>query len=47
MPEPDGPMIDTISPARNGEGDLVERGDLALAGELLGDAVEVDHGPIM
>ena len=33
--------------ARNGQGDVVERGHLAFAGELLGDAVEVDHGLIM
>ena len=44
LPEPDGPMIDTISPALDGEAHAVEGDDLALALELLGHVVERDHG---
>ncbi len=44
MPEPDGPMIDTISPRGMDSVTSSSAVDLALAGELLGDAVEVDHG---
>ena len=47
LPEPDGPMIDTISPAGMESVTSCERGDLTFAGELLGDAVEVDHRLIM
>ena len=43
MPEPEGPMIETISPRGMVEADVVERDDVALAGELLGDGGERDH----
>ena len=35
-------MIETISPRGDREGDVRERGDVALAVELLGDVVELE-----
>ena len=43
LPEPDGPMIETISPRGIVRLTRVERDDVALAVELLGDLVELDH----
>ena len=43
LPEPDGPMMETISPRGIDEAHVVERGHLALAVESLGDVLQFDH----
>ena len=43
FPEPDGPMIDTISPRSIDQAHIVEGGDLAFSLEPLGDVFEHNH----